>query len=126
MLPLIILIVFITLITIFSTNVVDNVVRKWFGKGKVTQKKEYFTKYELWVKLFILFLVAILSYRVGIESSYTYILILIFCVTFYGFEATLEKKYIKNSNNYIFTFVAGLLKALLIMILIVIYNVASY
>ena len=116
----------LVVIAIFSTDLVDNVVRKCFGKGKVTRRKEHFTKYELWVKLFILFLIAILTFRVGIESPYTYLLIFIFCVTFYGFEAILEKKYTENSKDYLFTFFAGLLKALLLMILVVIYNAANY
>ena len=126
MLPLIRLIVFITSITIHNTKVIDNVVRKWFGKSKVTKRKGFLTKYELWVKLLILFLYAVLAYLIGLESSYIYILIVLYFVTFSGFEAILEKKYIKNSNDYIFTFSAGLLKSLLIMILIVIYNLASY
>lgn len=44
MLTLIQLIVVITMITIFITNLVDNIVQKWFGKDKVAQRKEYFTK----------------------------------------------------------------------------------
>ncbi|KMY44701.1 hypothetical protein AC622_10965 [Bacillus sp. FJAT-27916] len=126
MIPLISLLVVIAMGIIMSSEVVDNVVRKCFGKGKVTQRNERFTKYELWVKLFILFLFAILTFRVGIESPYTYLLIFIFCVTFYGFEAILEKKFIQNSKDYVFTFFAGLLKALLLMILVVIYNAANY
>ena len=108
-----------------TSEIVDNVVRKCFGKDKVTQRKEHFTKYELWVKLFILFLFGILTFRVGIESSCTYLLIFIFCVTFYGFEALLENKYAENSKEYLFTFFAGLLKAFLLMILVVIYNAAN-
>ena len=119
------LIVVITTCTIFITNVVDNIVRKWFGKDKVAQRKEDFTKYELWVKLIMLSLFAVLTNRVGIESPYTYLLIFIFCVTFYGFEAILEKKYIENSKDYLFTFLAGLIKAPLLMILVVIYNTVS-
>jgi len=126
MIPLISLLVVITMITILITEIVDNVVRKCFGKGKVTRRKDHFTKYEPWVKLFIIFLYAILTFRVGIESPYTYLLIFIFCVTFYGFEAILEKKYTENSKDYLFTFFAGLLKALLLMILVVIYNAANY
>ncbi len=119
------LIVVITMSTIFVTNVVDNIVRKWFGKDKVAQRKEYFTKYELWVKLITLSLIVVLSVRVGIDSSYTYILILISCVTLFGYDALLEKKYIENSKDYLFTFLAGLLKAPLMMILVVIYNTVS-
>ena len=126
MVSLISLLVVILMGIIMASEIVDNVVRKCFGKDKVTQRKEHFTKYELWVKLCILFLYGILTIRVGIESPYTYLLIFIFCVTFYGFEAMLEKIYIENSKDYIFTFFAGLLKALLLMILVAIYNAANY
>ena len=126
MIPLISLLVVIAMGIIMASEVVDNVVRKCFGKGKVTQRKEHFTKYELWVKLLILFLYGILTIRVGIESPYTYLLIFIFCVTFYGFEALLENEYAENSKDYLFTFFAGLLKAFLLMILVVIYNAANY
>ena len=126
MIALISLLVVIAMGIIMTSKVVDNVVRKCFGKGKVTERKEHLTKYELWVKLLILFLFAILANRVGIESPYTYLLIVIFCVTFFGFEALLEKKYIENSKDNVFTLFAGLLKALLLMILVVIYNAANY
>lgn len=125
MIPLIRLLVVIAMSIITTSKIVDNVIRKCFGKGKITERNESFTKYELWVKLFILFLFAILTFRVGIESPCTYLLIFIFCVTFYGFEALLEKEYVENSKDYLFTFFAGLLKALLLMILVVIYNAAN-
>ena len=116
----------LVVITLFSTEIVDNVVRNCFGKGKVTRRKEHFTKYEPWVKLFILISIAIITFRIGIESPYIYLLTFITFVTLYGFEAILEKKYTGNSKDYLFTFFVGLLKTLLLMILVVIYNVANY
>ncbi len=105
-----------------STNVIDNDIRKWFGVGKIAQRKNSFTKYGVWIKISILLIFAIVFFRIGIESPYIYIAILLFGVIYYGFEAILEKKYSKNSKEYLVTFLIGLLKALLLMIATVIYH----
>ncbi|MFK9095402.1 DUF4181 domain-containing protein [Bacillus salipaludis] len=120
--PLLGLIVVVIMGIIMTTNVIDNVIRKWFGLGRITQRKNLFTKYEVWIKILILLIFAVVSFRIGIESPYIYIAILLFMVIYYGFEAILEKKYIKNSKEYLVTFLIGLLKAPLLMIATVIYN----
>ncbi|WP_042348627.1 DUF4181 domain-containing protein [Bacillus massiliigorillae] len=120
--PLVEIFVVVMIITVLVSDVWDNFIRKCFRLKKVTKRKEFFTKYEMWVKLFILLLFAVFSNLVGIESPYVFIVIFIFGVTFYGFEAILEKKYIENSKEYLLTFFIGLSKALILMILTVIYN----
>jgi hypothetical protein len=74
---------------ILATKVFDNVIRKWFGLGKVTQRKKFLTRYEVWIELLILLIFSIFFYRIGIESFYIYSVILLFGIIFYGFEAIL-------------------------------------
>ena len=125
MLLLIQLLAVISMFIFIGTKAVDNMIRKWFGLRKVTERKESFNKYETWIKVLVLLSFAIVSYVVGIESIYIYIVILLFCVTFYGLEALLEKTYMTDSKDYIITFLAGIMKSLLLIILVVIYDAAS-
>ena len=118
MLSLIRLLVVITLLTIHQTHIVDNVIRKWFGKGKVIPQKERSQKYVFVVRLFIILFFISLAYLVGTESWYIHLFIFLTISTIYAFEAILEKKYSPHSNDYKFTFGAGLLKAVLSMIFI--------
>ncbi|MCL6571104.1 MAG: DUF4181 domain-containing protein [Bacillus sp. (in: Bacteria)] len=120
--PLVRLIVVIGMMIILTTNVSDNVIRKWFGLGKIIQREKSFKKYEVWIELFILTIFVVISNLIGIESPYIYITTLLFGIIYFGFGVILEKKYIKNSKEYLVTFLIGLLKSLLLMILIVIYN----
>ncbi|CAH2716077.1 hypothetical protein BACCIP111895_03261 [Neobacillus rhizosphaerae] len=124
--PLVKLIVVVIFSIILTTNVFDNVIRKWFGLGKKIQRKKSFRQYEVWIELFILSTFLIISILIGIESPYIFIATLLFGIIFFGFEAILDKKYIKNSKEYLVTFLIGLLKSLVLMIQIVIYNFFSF
>lgn len=120
--PLVGLSVVILISIVMGTKVFDNFIRKWFRLEKISQGR-YFTRYQMWVELLILLIFVVVANLIGIESSYTYLAILVFGLVYFGFEALMQKKSIKNSKEYKVTFLIGALKALLFMFLIVIYNV---
>ncbi|MEO2074096.1 MAG: DUF4181 domain-containing protein [Bacillus sp. (in: firmicutes)] len=123
--PLVGLSVVILISIVMGTKVFDNYIRKWFKLEKISQGR-YFTRYQMWVELLILLIFVFVANLIGIESSYTYLAILVFGIVYFGFEALVQKKYLKNSKEYKVTFLIGALKTLLFMILIVIYNVIYY
>ena len=98
---------------IIGTNFVDNTIRKWFGAGKVHPWKERFPDYApgIYFLLFIAFFACI--YLVGLEPPIMYLLIFLFIAAVSGTEALLEKIHTKDSVDYKFTFLIGLLKAAL-------------
>lgn len=120
--PLVGLSVVILISIVMGTKVFDNFIRKWFKLEKISQGR-YFTRYQMWVELLILLIFVVVANLIGIEFSYTYLAILVFGLVYFGFEALMQKKYIKNSKEYKVTFLIGALKTLLFMFLIVIYNV---
>ncbi|MDQ1144043.1 hypothetical protein QE429_000870 [Bacillus sp. SORGH_AS 510] len=123
--PLVGLSVVILIAIVMGTKVFDNFIRKGFRLEKISQGR-YFTRYQMWVELLILLIFVVVANLIGIESSYTYLAILVFGLVYFGFEALVQKKYLKNSKEYKVTFLIGALKTLLFMFLIVIYNVIYY
>jgi hypothetical protein len=120
--PLVGLSVVILIAIVMGTKVFDNYIRKWFKLEKISQGR-YFTRYQMWVELLILLIFVVIANLIGIESSYAYLAILVFGLVYFGFEALVQKKHLKNSKEYKVTFLIGSLKTLLFMFLIVIYNV---
>lgn len=68
--PLVGLIVVVIMGIIMTTNVIDSGLRKWFGVGKMNQRNNFLTRYEVWIKILILLIFAITFFRIGIESPY--------------------------------------------------------
>ena len=94
-----------------GTKIADNIIRKWFGAGKVRPWEERFPAYApgIYFLLLIAFFASI--YLVGMESSAIYLLIFLFIAAVSATEALWEKIHMKDSNDYKFTFLIGLFKA---------------
>ncbi|WP_455675680.1 hypothetical protein [Pradoshia sp.] len=110
--------------TVLISEAVDNKIRNWFGMEKVTDET-ISNKFETWMKIFLALLFAVASNLIGLESSYHYLVIYLYCVTFYGMEALFEKQKNKNSMYYLFPILGGVCKAIPIMILFLLYNAAG-
>ena len=94
-----------------GTKITDNTIRKWFGAGKVRPWEERFPAYApgIYFLLLIAFFASI--HLVGLEPPIMFLLIFLFFAALSGMEALLEKIHMKDSVDYKFTFLIGLIKA---------------
>ena len=105
--------IFVIIGIIIGTNFADNTIRKWFGAGKVRPWKERFPDYAPGIYFLLLIAFFACIYLVGLEPPIMYLLIFSFIAALSGMEALLEKIHMRDSVDYKFTFLIGLLKAAL-------------
>ncbi|WP_042351307.1 DUF4181 domain-containing protein [Bacillus massiliigorillae] len=100
----------------------DRSIRTYFGVEKADKKKAFLTRYEKWVKVAILLFFAFITFQIGMDSPYLFLVVILLTGTLYGFEAILQKKYSENSKEYKVTLIQGGIFTVLMMVLIFIFN----
>ena len=118
------LIIVLAMYALLSSNKMDYAVRIWFGLGRIRSENATHQKYERWISFFAFCLFAVLFYRAGLDSPYTYLFILLLFSLLYGFKAWLNIKCNRHSNDWKATLSTGLLKAVLLMMLTAIFTLA--
>lgn len=94
---------------------IERIIRKNLGLAKRKRRKEFFNKYERWINFSLILLFSITSYNIGYDSPYIYIVIFIYTMLLFGVEAIFQKKYIKDSKEYIVTITIGIVMTVLLL-----------